>query len=175
MIITLNSDLSINHKGQEFLGGKFNWVENLKLKGVGSVKFLYLSGINDFDEIKLQSQNLDYVNLEIFKNGLAIRFSKRNIHKALLIRYDVINSINIVSQRIRKIHRGKEIIVKKADLAINFENESLTLGLTPSNYTSGIEFFEKNPINSFCNHNLNPEIIEDNNFTDWMSWVNDIW
>ncbi|MTI24714.1 hypothetical protein [Fulvivirga kasyanovii] len=174
MIVKLSSDNSLRRSDIDYLGGHFNWFSRMGLKGTGSTRFIYLDGISEFDDMKTLSQDLNTVSFELLRGGLVLRFSKKNIQKALLIRYTDILSLTVVSQRIRKYWKGRERIVKKADITIVFGDKELVLGLSPSYYKSGIDFLSKRPIKQYCTHRLNPEIIEDKNFTGWLNWLDEL-
>lgn len=100
-VVNLKEDGQLKAQDVRYLGGRFSWLDVIKLRGIGSTKFIYVSGIEGFDPIKELSTALDYVSLELFKEGLVIRFNKRNNYKACTIRYAEIKEVSVTSQRIR--------------------------------------------------------------------------
>ena len=117
-IINLPYDGQLSSRHIKHLGGKFNWLEIMKLRGIGSSKFIYDSGIEAFDKLKELTTATNIVNLEILKDGFVIRFKKQNIYQACLLHYNEIKEISVVSQRLRVIYNGREKIVHQAEVNV---------------------------------------------------------
>lgn len=161
-LISLDEAGRLSYHHLKALGGKFGWLEIIKLKGVGSSKFIYDSGIPTFDQISKVSNALDYVSLELLKKGIVIRFQKKNIFRACIFSFDEIQKINITTYRF-KIHtrRGTKI-VKQADVDFHLKTSKIRLKLTPSFYKSGISFFNKPKLKEFSTFILHPKLMDEN-------------
>lgn len=168
-IVRLSHDGQLQQRDTQYLGRRLNWLEIFKLRGIGSTKFVYDSGIPAFDELKEASSDTHYVTLELLKEGFAIRYKRRNDYKACLIRYDELKEISIVSQRIRVSYRGKVKIVHQADLDVQLTTTQFKLQLHPMHYAVGIEFLEKKPLKHFCNVKLLLEIKEETSHIGWIA------
>lgn len=161
LTINLPHDGKLNSEDLKYLGGKFNWLELLKLRGVGSSKFIYDSGIEAFDHLKELATATNFVNLEILKGGMVIRFKKQNFYQACLLPYDEIVDISVVSQRVRVIYNGREKIVHQAEVAVRLSATEFKLLLIPSYYPDGIEFLSKKPLKRYCRFEMLSEILEE--------------
>ena len=61
----------------DYFGGKYSFLQRLKMDGVGSSKVIYISGIPYFDELSHFIENeTPYVNFELMKNGLLVRLNR---------------------------------------------------------------------------------------------------
>lgn len=160
-IINLPYDGKLSSRHIKHLGGKFYWLEILKLRGIGSSKFIYDSGIEAFDQLKELTTTTNIVNLEIFKGGLVIRFKKQNVYQACLLRYNEIDEISVVSQRLRVIYNGREKIVHQAEIDVQLNATGFKLMLISSYYADGIEFLYKEPLRKYCRFEMLLEILEE--------------
>lgn len=168
-VVSLRHDGQLQQRDKQYLGRSLNWLEMFRLRGSGSSKFVYESGIGEFDQLKELSSDTHYVTLELLKEGFIIRYKRRNDYKACLIRYDEIKRIPIVSQRIRLNYRGKIRIVHQADIDVQLVSTAFKLKLHPMHYNVGIEFLEKKPLKSFCSVKLLLEIKEDDPAGGWIA------
>jgi len=67
----------MTEKDKSHFGGKYGFIQRIKLGGIGSPKVIYKSGIPHFDELKNQiaESEIPFVNFELMKNGLLIRLN----------------------------------------------------------------------------------------------------
>lgn len=160
-IINLPYDGQLSSRHIKHLGGNFNWLEILKLQGIGSSKFIYDSGIEAFDQLKELTTATNIVNLEILKGGLVIRFKKQNIYQGCLLHYDEIDEISVVSQRLRVIYNGREKIVHQAEINVQLNATGFKLMLIPSYYADGLKFLNKEPLRKYCRFEMLLDILEE--------------
>ena len=168
-VIDLSEDGQLLQRDISYLGGSFNWFEMLKLRGIGSSKFIYDSGIEGFDQLKEIATASDYVSLELLKEGLVIRFKKQNDFKACLLRYDAVKEISVVSQKVKVRYRGRERIVHQADVEVQLATTEFRLKLHPAYYDAGIEFLKKQPLNKCCRFILLPEVLDESTLD--IGWI----
>lgn len=168
-IVRLSYDGLLLQRDKQYLGRRLNWLEIFKLRGIGSSKFVYDSGIAEFDQLKERSADTHYVTLELLKEGFAIRYKRRNDYIACLVRYDELKAIQITSQRIRVSYRGKIRIVHQADIDVQLLSHAFKLQLHPMHYSVGIEFLEKKPLQPFCSVKLLLEIKEEATNASWIA------
>lgn len=171
-VLNLSQDGQLKARDIQCLGGNYNWLEVIRLGGVGSSKFIYVSGIEGFDSIKALSTASDYVSLELLKGGLAIRFKKQNDYKACTFLYEDVDEISVTSQRVRLRFRGREKIVHQADVDVQLGSAEFKLKLSPTYYKAGIGFLNKRPIKEYCNFILLPEIIEESSMD--LGWISSL-
>ncbi len=84
-IVELSDSGIVNKRYTHELGGEFSLLEKMKQLGIGSPKMIYNSGLEVFDTVKKVNQDINYVNIELFRKGIIIRFKKRNKFLAALI------------------------------------------------------------------------------------------
>ena len=78
-----------------YFGGPYSFWEKLKMKGIGSPKMVYDSGIEEFDEEDTGvGGEVSFVSMEVLKNGLIIRLNRNNRHRSVGIRLTDIEKIN---------------------------------------------------------------------------------
>ena len=162
-IINLSHDGQLKQREIDYLGGNFGWLAVLRMGGIGSSKFIYESGIEGFDQLKELTTASNYINLELLKEGLAIRFKKQNSFKACLLLYDAIKEILVVSQKILVYYRGQPKIVHQADIDIVLTTGVIKLKLHPTYYEAGMDFLKKNIIKGRCKFILLPDVIDEQN------------
>ncbi|AHM59333.1 hypothetical protein D770_05330 [Flammeovirgaceae bacterium 311] len=162
-VINLSHDGQLKQSQIDYLGGNFGWLAVLRMGGVGSSKFIYESGIEGFDQLKELTTASNYINLELLKKGLAIRFKKQNSFKACLLRYDGIKVISVVSQKILVYYRGRPKIVHQADIDIVLNTGIIKVKLHPTYYEAGMDFLKKNILKGRCKFILLPDIIDEQN------------
>ncbi len=177
-VINLSQDGQLRHRDICYLGGCFSWMEVIRMGGVGSSKFIYESGVDGFDQLKEVTTASNYVSLDLHKEGLAIRFKKQNDFKACLLRYDDIEEIKVISQRIRVFrmymesfmrYRGRPKIVHQANIDVLLLTGTIKLKLQPTYYNTGIDFMKKSTIKGRSKFILLPEIIEE--LTPEIGWL----
>jgi len=139
-----------------FFGGNYNFVEKLKMNGTGSCKIIYESGINLFDKIKLDSLETSFINFEILKNGLIIRFNKTQKLAFVGIKLTEIKKLILFAYRIeiRYINPNDKIVkikkVKRGEFAIvSINNEIVKFTALANNFKVLKSFFEKPHFQNF--------------------------
>ncbi len=162
-VVMLQNDTQLSKIDIAFLGRKLTLLESIKLKGIGSPKFIYQSGIIAFDDITSLGSATNYCSFELLTEGFVLRFKKRDINKACLIKYEDVANIDVISQKIRIIYRGKIYIRHSAKIFILLTENKLELELQPTFYKAGIKFFKKKPFEEKCNFTLLPEVLEKEN------------
>lgn len=168
-VVDLSHDGKLNPKDIQSLGGSFNWLEIIRMRGVGSSKFIYHSGVNGFDEMKRISAASNYVTLELFKRGIAVRFQKQDRYRASIFQYAEIKEILVTSHEMRICYKGQEKIVYQAEIDVHLDFAEFKLRLFPPYYRTGIKFLKKKILKRCCSFVLSPEIIDENSMdTGWL-------
>ncbi len=75
--------------------GSFGFWKRVKMKGIGSPKIIYLSGIPYFDAIVQEKTDLPYVNFELMEKAVLIRLSIQQECYTMAVYTKDINSIKI--------------------------------------------------------------------------------
>ena len=78
-------DLEIEKEINSLVGKKFDFLEKIKMGGVGSKKLLIKKSDNQVYEILSNSYNLNECNIEIRKKGIIIYFRSRQSTYGLII------------------------------------------------------------------------------------------
>lgn len=149
-IVSLGNDGVLRQRDQAYLGGTFSLLESLKMMGVGSPKMVYLSGIDQFDSLKGLSTSLDYVSIELLRDGFAIRFKKQNTFKASLVNYTEIRQVKLLVQKCTQLYRGRDQVYYETDIEMLLDIGLVKFELLPSHYKSGSRFFKKPPLRDYC-------------------------
>lgn len=68
----------MTEKDKTYFGGKYGFLERIKIRGIGSPKVIYKSGIPHFDELddRVVENEIPFANFELMKNGLLIRLNR---------------------------------------------------------------------------------------------------
>ena len=135
-------------------GGKFGLFEKIKMRGVGSPKIIYTSGLSELDQFveAIAGSDIPYVNFEYLKNGILARINKTQYLKGVLISYDEIDFI-VLSNVFKYLRKKENSLVTskqkidygrgKLEIKIN-SGEVLVFQVTVQS-NDGIEkFFKKN-------------------------------
>ncbi len=171
LVLPLDHDGKIPKKGIDYLGGEFNFIQSLINGGTGSTKFIYLSGIKEFDSLVNTNQDTFYTTFEVFKNGLALRSNKRNSNLVLLIKFSDIKAIEIISKRIIIKYKFRDIIKKKAEVIINTNRSGIKLGLLPIYYNEGIKYFSKKVFSQKCEFIIKEKALDESEDLGWLSMI----
>lgn len=166
--ITLDSSAQLPEKYAQYVGKTFPFFDRLKMGGTGSIRMIYLKGLNTFDEMTDLSTSLQYVSMELRQQGFVIRYSKKNIYKACLVKYNELENISIVSQKIRIYYKGRPKIIHEAVIVFKLKDISFCLGLLPIFYKAGIAFFRKQPLRKHCHFEMKEYIKELQNDNSWL-------
>ena len=119
-------------------GGSYRFFEKLRRGGIGSPKWIYLSGIDAFDNIQ-QGRGTDtcYVNGEWLRDGILFRLNKVQRLKGLITSFDSIEKITLEN---RVINEGTK-------LSVYFYNgKNLELEIPQNSVKSTLRFFNAGPL-----------------------------
>jgi len=130
----------LNNKGQlilrdkDYFGGKYSFIERLKMNGIGSIKVFYQSGIPYFDEVESIENETSFVNFELMKNGFLIRLNRNQ-----QLRYIGFQLHEILNIKLEKDH--PESVLKISTL-----NDDLLLFKIPTRDIDSLAAFFKKVI-----------------------------
>lgn len=147
-LLKLNHHNNINFLDLEFLGGSFTFIEKIKLRGTGSPKLIYRSGIEAIDKsLTTHSNKINYVNFELFKNGIVIRYKNDTKSIGIGIQINEIERIVLTAFKIkiwRKIRWKKQSdIVYRGELDIFINNKVLQFSILTKDFESCFNFWNK--------------------------------
>lgn len=165
-------DISNTRIIQLEIGKPFGIFDKLKLKGIGSPRCIYLEGSTFLDEPRETSADLEFVNFEIYPNGLVGRYSKGNRKRGFAIKKDDIKEILITKSTI--LVKGNNAYIKsfetryygayQATLEIKtVDNESLLFFVPPLYYESFYPYWKKSWLNAKTSFEISPEEPETDN------------
>lgn len=128
-----------------YLGGKFNFIELLKMGGNGSPKFLYNKGIEKLDAINESFDHKCLCSVELLKTGFILWWNKFQTIRAILIKYDEIEAIKINSFKVNaKPLVQTDYILTAGDIEIQIKDEkSIHYYLPASTFKKVLRFFSK--------------------------------
>lgn len=141
----------IPDKIAEYLGGYFSFTEQLKLGGTGSVRFVYELGIEAFDDIKKLSSGLDFVSIELLREGLVFRLNKQSQFRFCALRYEELRQIDFITEKTTHLSGSSKQTTYEASICFNLRESLFKLRLTTCHYKKGLAFFHKSPIEEYCN------------------------
>ena len=133
-------------------GGRFGIFERLKMGGIGSPKLKYLSGSIEIDKFieETAGSDIPYTNFEYLKKGILVRVNKTQYLKGILISFDEISKISLVTPQKMLEERNIFGELEKAFyelpyLKIEFlEEEALVFEVIVQSYNGIKKYFEKN-------------------------------
>ena len=147
-IVDLDHDGRLRSKWIEYIGGEYNFIEKIRQNGVGSPRMIYRKGIERFDAVSECSNDTNYINIEQFKNGIAIRLKKEDLFICAVVPKDKIEQIVFETFKIKVYYKGQEVIKKAARIYLDVEAHRVDFLLSAAFYKSGRAFFSKH---FFCN------------------------
>lgn len=149
MIISKNN---INRRAiDQYLGGQFSLFESFKRGGVGSIKLVYIGGLNEFDKIAERNANTNYCNLQVYKKGLAIIFHKKDEGIVAGINYAEIRSIIFLSIPVKVRYNQKVVTRHQAEIEIQVQECTIKLFVPVINYK---------PLKLFLTRNIDPSLLD---------------
>lgn len=139
--IILKDNGQMTKRDQSFFGGKFSFLERIKIGGIGSAKVIYQSGLDYFDELNQHIENeISFANFELLKNGLLIRLNRNQRLRYVGYQLNEVLSVSLVGTLIGEENKQSYA----GQLRLNMlEGEQLQFRIQ-SNYFYNIKsFFEK--------------------------------
>lgn len=93
------------------IGAPYPFLKKLKLGGTGSPKIVYLDGIPFFQSVRDAGQDLDYLNFELYPDGLIGRYNKRNQLSGVLFTRKELHHIHFLTLlfKVRTMYGLKEV------------------------------------------------------------------
>ena len=147
-LVELTKSGEISKKSIRKFSERFNFAEKLKASGVGSIRFIYESGISYFNDIMpcIESEP-QFVNFEMAKKGIYIWTNYRRNCKVVFISFESIERIDMISYRIRiktkKWWRKVSEIVHRGVVELKLtNNDILYFSVFTRNHNSLLKFFE---------------------------------
>ena len=140
-IVQLKNNGRLTIKDKEYFGGKYSFIQRIKMNGVGSPKVIYKSGIPYFDELSSFVENeVPFVNFELMQNGLLIRLNRNQKTRIVGFRLD-----EILMVKYFKTQNDDNVTAQQ--LRITTVNEDqLQFRVVTQNIKTIKEFFCKNPL-----------------------------
>ncbi len=130
-------------------GGDYSLLEILMLRGIGSPKLDYVSGLAEFDEIhNLQELERSVSNFELLKSGFIIRLNKRQKLAVGIAHFDELENIEIESWPVE--FDGREL--REGRLYVTFKNQTILIFDVPVQVFANVgKYFSKKPFLPFFN------------------------
>ena len=140
-------DLPTYKKIVKKYGGEYSLLETLALRGIGSPKLDYISGLAEFDKIhELNDLERSVINFELLKSGLIIRINKRQHLAVLILSLDELESIIMTSWPIQV--NGREL--REGKLIVNFKDQTnLVFHVSVQVFAGTGKYFSKKPFLPF--------------------------
>jgi len=123
------------------LGSPYSFSEKLKMRGAGSTKAVYVKGIPSFQSIKNSGQDIDYVNFEVFPNGIVIRYAKGSLRNFILLKKDAIQKIDFESTKIKIKTKFGLKIVNEATIEFKLNDDNRFLFYVPVIFYKSMKYF----------------------------------
>lgn len=158
--LSLEKTIYLEEEDLERYGGRYSFLEQLRLGGVGSAKVVYESGIIAFDEIcQRLSQEPCSISFELLKKGLIIRLYSNHHIRAVGVLLRDIEFINFRGTEVAVQQRGmglfKNKIRREGKLWIITQSGAIVVTyVSPQNYNSVKAFFEKKPFQGLFNSSI---------------------
>lgn len=136
------------HTITKSIGQDFSFGQKLSLRGVGSPKIIYQSGISFFDALANSSESHNFCNLQLYPNGLLITLNLNSKTQSVIVKRNDIKTLNILARRI-KVRRSTLIfkrynMVHDAKLTIELEQlPPLEFYMLTSHYKIMMRYLKK--------------------------------
>ncbi len=114
----------------------FGWIEKLKMGGTGSVKVVYLQGIEYFDKKIIQRTDLPMANFELLKKAMLIRLSIHNECYTIAVLKQELLEINVKNFK-------KDIFLLSLILGENTSSKVIEFEVNSGNIESIQQYFRK--------------------------------
>ena len=135
---------------------EFTTREKIKLRGTGSPRIVYTSGLNKLDEVKNKSTSLHYINFEIFKNGLLIRSSRDNTNLDFFLNVVEIREIHIWVKRYMTFAYFKWWMKYDGILTIKNQNSEIVFYIPQVYFKPFKKFIYKSWMKKFVIYEIDP-------------------
>ncbi len=148
-IIKLNNKGFVTPQDQSYFGGKYSLLERIRLKGIGSPKIVYESGIPHFDELNTFVENeMPFANFELMKNGLLIRLNRNQVLRYVGLTLDEVLRVRMTGQQVehtslanglsntRYPYQGRLVVQP-------MEGEQIVFTVAPLDFKSIVQYFQK--------------------------------
>lgn len=156
----LKFDLNSNIKTDEIdsLGGRYKFWNRLR-KSTGSSKFIYVSGIEEFDQtMRGVNAELGFVNLELLKEGLVIYYNINQRLAAVGIELNEVRQIELISYRIeirvRQFTKYVKKIVHRGELKIIDSSHCAEFRVTASQFKKIINYLSRDEFEQYFNYSI---------------------
>jgi hypothetical protein len=164
-MIKLNSTFLTDSEKQQF-GGEYSFLGKWARKGIGSSRIAYEKGISEIDNWRISdSSKAIFVNFELLKNGLILRFNQNTKNETFGTKISEIKQIHLIGYRVkvkfRKFKNIEEKIVFRGELRIKEQNNEFKFSVLAKDFKEIKLFFKKNGISQLFKHEISNEPIED--------------
>jgi hypothetical protein len=156
-----------------YFGGPFSFWEKLRMKGIGSPKMVYESGIAVFDEEDTGvGGEVSFVSMEVLKNGLIIRLNRNNRHRCAGIRLTDIENIRLTAIGIQRLLKRKQDnetkIVYRGELEIrDIHQQIFRFQVMVAEFQLVLDFFYKPPFGHLFEYEVSEAIPEKESIRNW--------
>lgn len=163
--VETNKNGELNKKDLRHFGGQYSFLEKIKMKGTGSPKIIYESGIEEFDKLKRNiTGEIGFVNFEILKNGLILRLNVNQRFSCIGIKLDELNEINLVGYKIkiraRNLQGYLHKIVHRGELEFTTTNKTLKFNIIVREFENIKKYFERSELNTNFKFSISPKPAE---------------
>ena len=165
-IVELGYGGKLRSKWVEYSGRGYNLVEKIKLRGIGSPRLIYYGGLSRFDVVSNRSNDTNYVNIELFRAGLALRLKKEDLFVCALIPKADLQEVDFETFKIKIYYNGKEIVKSAARISLLLESHKIDLLLGAAYYKPGLAFFKKTFFENSISFRIDPSPPMDENGFD---------
>lgn len=141
----------LDDEEKEYFGGTYSFWERIKLKGVGSPKIVYHTGIPEFDALNdLVENDSSFVSFELMKNGLILRLNRIQRLRCVGTRLTDIKAIKLTGYKIKlkptKWHQNATKVVHMGILEIlEVDDTRCSFRIFTQNFDDLLKFFKKAP------------------------------
>ena len=102
-----------------YVGGEYSFLDSILKGGTGSVRIVYIKGINEFDRVSSLDTSLAFCNVQIYREGFAIRLIKKDVGQILGVRFSELSKVIFVTTPMRVRMRFRVVIRHRADVVLN--------------------------------------------------------
>ena len=127
-----------------YLGGEFSFLATLFRGGTGSVRIVYTSGVAEFDDVASIDSSLPFCNIQLCKDGFAIRLIKKGIGQIIGVKFSELQRLVFTTTPIRTRIRGRIVIRYKAEVVIQSIEEKIFFQVQQVHYKSFKSYVSRN-------------------------------
>ena len=102
-----------------YVGREYSFFDSILKGGTGSVRIVYVKGIRELDDVASLDTSLAFCNLQIYKEGFAIRLIKKDVGQILGIRFSELDKVVFITTPMRVRTRFRVVIRHRADVVLN--------------------------------------------------------